>query len=196
MDYFFAFIVFFIIYIIFGICCFILYLLYKIFKNIFSFIKNKTKKVKESHNNQDEIVSKSVNSCISDVCNNRMLAEIKYLYLSNLITPTNESYMMYVAASNIINDFKTIPFLFFKIDIKYSMHMKKMYTFYNKFENAINNYIINNNDIYIKKGIVSNNLKETIRKCIEKYYIDQFYPNNPEFYYHFFNLLIYYFQTF
>ena len=81
MDYLFAFIVFFIIYIIFGICCSILYLLYKIFKNIFSFIKNKTKKVKESHNIQDEIVSKIVNSFISDVCNNRMLAETKYLYL-------------------------------------------------------------------------------------------------------------------
>ena len=178
MDYLFAFVVFFIICVI----------------SIFT----KKQKTKESHNN-NETVSKIVNTFISYVCNNRMLTETKYLYISNLFTPTNERYMMYTAASNIINDFKNTPFLFLNDVKSYSSHMKhmkKMYIFFNNFENVITNYVNNNDDDYIKKGIVSKNLKKTISKCIEKYYIDQFYSNNPEFYYYFFNFLVYDFQTF
>lgn len=196
MDYFFIFIVLYVIFVILNILCFILYFSYKIFKHIFSFISNnKTEKVNESNNNH-KIVSKIVNSFISEVYNSKMLNEIRSLYYSNIFAPTNERYMMYTAATNIINDFKIIPFLFFSDVNKYSFNMKKMYIFYDNFENTINEYIKNNKDQYIEKGIVSNNLRETIRKCIEINYINQYHSSNPVFYHHFFNSLVYYFQTF
>ena len=74
--------------------------------------------------------------------------------------------------------------------------MKKMYIFYKEFEITITNYVKNIKDKYIEKGIVSDNLKNTIRICIEKNYINRYYSSNPEYYYFFFSTLIDYFHSF
>ncbi len=180
MDYFLIFIVLYIL--------IILYLLYKIIKHSFSF--NKTEKA------NDEIITKIVNSFITEVYNSLMLSETRALYFSNLFKLTNERYMMYVAATNMINDFKIIPLTIFENEKNYSLNMKKMHKFYNEFVNTITEYVNNNEDKYIEKGIVSNNLQEVIRKCVEVNYINQYHLSNPVFYHHFFNTIIYYFRTF
>ena len=204
MDYFFVFIVLLIISIILNIAFIVLYCLYKIFKFIFNFIfNNKTEKVNEYHNNckivyninDREIVSKIIKSFVSEVYNSRMLSETKYLYYSGHFTPTSERYKMYIAANNIMNDFLIIQSLSFS-NINYPFNMKKMYIFYKEFESTITNYVKNIKDKYIEKGIVSDNLKNTIRICIEKNYINRYYSNNPDYYYFFFSTLIDYFHSF
>lgn len=195
MDYFFVFIVLLIISIILNIAFIVLYCLYKIFKCIFNFIfNNKTEKVNEYHNNR-EIVSKIIKSFVSEVYNSRMLSETKYLYYSGHFKPTSERYKMYTAATNIMTDFLIMQFSSFN-NINYSFNMKKMYIFYKEFENTITNYVKNNKDKYIEKGIVSDNLKNTIRICIETNYINRYYSSNPEYYYFFLSTLIDYFHSF
>ena len=190
--------------IILNIAFIVLYCLYKIFKCIFNFIfNNKTEKVNEYHNNckivyninDREIVSKIIKSFVSEVYNSRMLSETKYLFYSGHFTPTSERYKMYTAATNIMNDFLIIQSLSFS-NINYPFNMKKMYIFYKEFEITITNYVKNIKDKYIEKGIVSDNLKNTIRICIEKNYINRYYSSNPEYYYFFFSTLINYFHSF